>query len=96
MAAAAAPGAEDGIRLFLNMAFHQTQTWARDGAGGRPGPMPAGLARKWIEASAAGQGDAAVLLGGRWDAASVWAAVERARQEDAGVAAYLEGRRHRL
>ena len=63
MAAAAAPGAEDGIRLFLNMAFHQTQTWARDGAGGRPGPMPAGLARKWIEASAAGQADAAVLLG---------------------------------
>jgi hypothetical protein len=78
--------APDGIRLFCNMAFVQQQLWREDGVG----PMPSGLAEKWIKASAAGEHGVAQMLGGRWSPASVWAAVERLRRADSRVAALLE------
>ena len=97
--AVAARGAPDGIRLFLNSCFHQIQKWGgnRDGGnrGGEPAEMPPALARAWLSASAGGQGDASLVLGGRWNAASVWAAMEEARERDPEVAAYLAAGRRR-
>ena len=69
--AIAAAGAPDGIRLFLNMCFHQIQKWgapaaeAGDGNRGSPSSIPPGLARTWLAASAGGQGDVSLVLGGR-------------------------------
>ena len=92
--AAAAAGAPDGIRLFLNCCFHQVQKWGDDLGeahdSGAQGSIPQGLAEAWLAASVGGNGGAALTLGGRWSAASIWAAMEEARQRDPAVAALLE------
>ena len=75
----------DPVRLFLNMGFFQNQR-----RGSSVALMPAGLARLWLAASANGNDEEAILLGGRYSAASIWAAMDGARRTDPAIQAMLD------
>jgi hypothetical protein len=73
-------------RVLAVYGWHQTQMWADaghsfDGILYEPSPMPQALARRWVEASAAGDGTTATYLGGRWTPASVYRMIEELKKE---------------
>ena len=80
----------DQVRLFLNMAFFQNQC-----RGSSVAPMPDGLARLWLAATSNGEDELATLLGGRYSAASIWAAMDAARRKDPAIKALLDAAVHK-
>lgn len=56
--------------------FHQTQMF-RGTSYERPYKMPTALANEWARASAEGDDEVAIMLGGRWSAESVLEGLQR-------------------